>query len=69
MCRCIMSLSKITYQMCGVVLLGAGMGEEVLALNKIWKRREGRQDRGGRSGEVGSLCKLKQSNNNPYKTI
>ena len=55
--------------MCGVVLLGAGVGEEVLALNKIWKRREGRQDRGGRNGEVGSLCQLKQSNNKSYKTI
>ena len=55
--------------MCGVVLLGAGVGDEVLTLNKIWKRREGRQDRGGKSGEVGSLCQLKQSNNKSYKTI
>ena len=55
--------------MCGVDLLGAGVGDEVLALNKIWKRREGRQDRGGSNEEVGSLCQLKQSNNKSYKTI
>ena len=37
-CRSIVSFSKLTYQMWGVVLLGAGVG----ALNKILKR-EGRQ--------------------------
>ena len=41
-----MSLSKITHQMWGVILLGT-----VGAVNKIWKR-EGRQYRkgGGRGG-------------------
>ena len=55
-CRSIMSLSKITHQMWGVILLGT-----VGAVNKIWKR-EGRQYRkgGGRGGGEISL---------PTKTI
>ena len=48
MCRSIMSLSKITHQMWGVVLLGVRVGEDrVRMLDKIWKR-EGRQYRGER---------------------
>ena len=40
-----------------------------ITLNKIWKRGGGGRQYRGVVGGLGSLCQLKESNNQSYKTI